>query len=63
MMKAEKASLTASQSQGPSGQGILRQPFSQQTFLRQLINFIVADDQVCCAAFTVSPLAYIFQVY
>ena len=58
------ASLAASQSQDPSGQGLRpRQPFSKDAFMRHLIAFIVADDQVGCAAVSVSPLPYIISVY
>ena len=50
MVKAAKDSLAASRSQGPSGRDIEREPFSQHTLIQHLVNFIVADDQVSCAA-------------
>jgi len=40
-----------------------RQPFSSASFMQHLIGFVVADDQVGCAAFSVSPFAYIIPGY
>jgi hypothetical protein len=47
--RARMEQLTADASTGPphDPDGRPRPQFSRQTFLRHIINFVVADDQVC----------------
>lgn len=61
LKKEKEASLIASRSQDPSGQVRPRKPFSPETFLQVLISFVVADDQVRCAVFSISLLLILFQ--
>lgn len=47
--RARMEQLTADASTGPPGDpdGRPRAQFSRQTFLHHIVNFVVADDQVC----------------
>lgn len=47
--RARMEQLTTDASLGPPGNldGPPRPQFTRQTFLRHIINFVVADDQVC----------------
>ena len=61
LKKEKEASLIASRSQDPSGQVRPRKPFSPETFLQVLISFVVVDDQVRCAVFSILLLLILFQ--
>ena len=61
LKKEKEASLIALRSQDPSGQVRPCKPFSPETFLQVLISFVVADDQVRCAVFSIFLLLILFQ--